>query len=233
MLTLSGEHPCGEADEDGGGADEEIAACGVGEAGGFGAARGGWGGGRGGWWGLVGGGTGGGGSWSGGELPWRGDGWGRGWFADGGEGSGRFLGGGPCWRGFCGSGLGGSGGGFTGSGGRFALGEGDFAGGGALGRGWWGGVDAVEDFAGDLADFGDRLVAEVGIDLHAAGDDFVDARVEFEGGGGEFEFAGGGGSGEHFVEDDAEGVDVGAVVWGGVAVVEFGGGVFRGSHGGP
>jgi hypothetical protein len=232
LLTLSGEHPCGDADEDGGGADEEIAEGGVGEAGGFGAARG-RGCGRGGWWGLAGGGTSGDGSWRGGELPWRGDGWGRGRFADGSEGSGGLWRGGFGRRGFWGRGLGGGGRGFAGTGGRFALGEGDFAGGGALGRGRGRGVDAVEDFAGDLADFCDRLVAEVGVDLHAAGDDFVDARVEFEGGGWEFEFAGWGGSGEHFVEDDAEGIDVGAVVRGGVAVVEFGGGVFRGSHGGP
>ena len=233
LLPLSGEHPCGEADEDCGGGDEEIAEGGVGEAGGFGAARG-RGCGRGGRWGVGGGGgTCGDGSWGGGELARWGDGWWRGRLADGGEGSGGFWRGGFGRRGFWGCGLGGSGRGFAGSGGRFALGEGDFAGGGALGRGRGWGVDPVEDFAGDLADFGDRLVAEIGIDLHAAGDDFVDARVEFEGGGGEFEFAGGGGSGEHLVEDDAEGVDVGAVVRGGVAVVEFWGGVFRGSHGGP
>lgn len=225
---MSGEQPCGGADEGGGGADEEIAAGGVGEAGGFGAAR--W---CGCWWGLGGGGTGGGGRWSGGELTWRGDGRGRGRFADGGEGSWAFWRGGLGRRRFWGRCLGGSGRRFTSAGGRFALGEGDFAGGGALGWGRGRGVDALKDFAGELADFGDRLVTEIWVDLHAAGDDFVDARVEFEGGGGEFEFAGGGGSGEHFVEDDAEGIDIGSVVRGGVAVVEFWGGVFRGSHGGP
>ncbi len=109
---------------------------------------------------------------------------------------------------------------------------------GGMGGGSGGGVRGGVAYRGEadggegLLEFGGGLEALGGIGLHAAADDGIDAGVEVEGGGGEGEVALGGGTGEHFEEDAAEGIEVGAVVEDDAGLPEFWGGVFWGSHGG-
>jgi hypothetical protein len=94
-------------------------------------------------------------------------------------------------------------------------------GGGVLGNGF--------DFGFEL---GGLLVAAVGFGGEGAEDDGVEADVEEDFLRGKGKVAAGEFAGEELVEDDAEGVDVGAVVDGGGAVVLFGGHVGGGAEGG-
>ena len=94
------------------------------------------------------------------------------------------------------------------------------------GFGLWVGEDGF-----DLGfEFGGVLVAEVGGFFQGAEDDLVEADVDLDFGGGWGEGVGGEFAGEHLVEDDAEGVDVGAVVDGVGGGALFGGHVLGGAH---
>jgi len=77
-------------------------------------------------------------------------------------------------------------------------------------------ADARGSVGGDGFDlgfyFGGLLVAFFGFALEGFEDDFVEADVDLDVLGGGGEAAGGEFAGEHLVEDDAEGVDVGSVV---------------------
>ena len=86
------------------------------------------------------------------------------------------------------------------------------------------------DFGFEL---GGVLVAEVGGLFEGAEDDLVEADVDVEAGdfGGGLEFIGGEFTGEHLVEDDAEGVEVGAVINGVGGGGLFGGHVLGGAGG--
>ena len=87
------------------------------------------------------------------------------------------------------------------------------------------GLDLRPDFTG-------ALLAVFALLLQRAEDDFVNARVTGGFGGGRGELAEGEFAGEHLVEDDAEAVDVGAVVHVGGAVALLGGHVAGRAQGG-